>query len=107
MVSALAATSCMDILDQSPTDRYTDAQVWQDSYLIDSHLAELYAMSAYMVNDAVALYGNSPVNKNFSSSSNWSYNLGVSAQGEGPIHATTIADECKYSGRGRRLITWA
>lgn len=100
MVSALAATSCMDILDQSPTDRYTDAQVWQDSYLIDSHLAELYAMSAYMVNDAVALYGNSPVNKNFSSSSDWSYNLGVSAQGEGPIHATTIADECKYSGRG-------
>lgn len=96
----LTATACSDYLEQTPTNRYTDAQVWQDAFLIDSHLADLYAMSAFMINDAVSTYGNSPINVDFSSSSNWSYNLGVSAEGEGPVHAITIADECKYSGRG-------
>ena len=96
----ILGTACSDYLEQTPTNRYTDAQVWQDEFLIDSHLADLYAMSAFMINDAVALYGNSPVNVEFSSSSNWGYNLGVSAEGEGPIHANTISDECKYSGRG-------
>ena len=96
----ILGTACSDYLEQTPTNMYTDAQVWQDEFLIDSHLADLYAMSAFMINDAVALYGNSPVNVEFSSSSNWGYNLGVSAEGEGPIHANTISDECKYSGRG-------
>ena len=100
LFAALSVSSCSKILDQTPTDRYTDAQVWQDSYLIDSHLADLYAMSAYMINDAMCLYGNSPVNVEFSSSSNWNYNLGVSAQGEGSVHSVTVDDECKYSGRG-------
>lgn len=98
--AALVATACSDYLEQTPTNRYTDAQVWQDEFLLDSHLADLYAMSAFMINDAVALYGNSPVNMEFSSSSNWNYNLGVSAEGEGPIHSITVGDECKYSGRG-------
>ena len=82
----ILGTACSDYLEQTPTNRYTDAQVWQDEFLIDSHLADLYAMSAFMINDAVALYGNSPVNVEFSSSSNWDYNLGVSAEGEGPPH---------------------
>lgn len=98
--ATLMSAACSDYLEQTPTNRYTDAQVWQDEFLLDSHLADLYAMSAFMINDAVALYGDSPVNVEFSSSSNWSYNLGVSAEGEGPVHAITIGDECKYSGRG-------
>lgn len=98
--AVLSAASCSDILEQTPTDRYTDAQVWQDAFLIDSHLADLYAMSAFMLNDAVALYGDSPVNIDFSQASNWSLNLGVSAQGEGPVHSITLGNECKYSGRG-------
>ncbi len=98
--ATIVAAACSDYLEQTPTSQYTDAQVWQDEFLLDSHLANLYAMSAYMINDAVALYGNSPVNWDFASSASWSYNLGVSAEGEGPIHAITIGDECKYSGRG-------
>jgi len=100
ILAAAVLSSCSKILEQTPSDRYTDAQVWNDEFLINSHLANLYAMSAFMINDAVATYGNSPVNVDFSSSANWSWNLGVSAQGEGPIHSITIADECKYSERG-------
>ena len=96
----ITAASCSDYLEQTPTDRYTDEQVWRDEFLLDSHLADLYAMSAFMINDAVALYGDSPVNVEFSSSAGWGYNLGVSAEGEGPVHAITIGDECKFSGRG-------
>lgn len=98
--ATLMSAACSDYLEQTPTNRYTDAQVWQDEFLLDSHLADLYAMSAFMINDAVALYGDSPVNVEFSSSAGWGYNLGVSAEGEGPVHAITIGDECKYSGRG-------
>ena len=102
MLTALfTAVSCTEnILEQTPTNQYTDAQVWNDSYLITSHLANLYAMSVFMINDAIATYGNSPVNVDFSSSSNWSGNLSVSAQGEGPLYTTEIADEAKYSERG-------
>lgn len=100
LLSSLVLSGCSDILDQTPTDRYTDAQVWQDEFLIDSHLADLYAMSAFMINDAVCTYGNAPVNVEFSSSWNWNQNLGMSATGEGSIHSITVADECKYSGRG-------
>ena len=100
LAASALAVSCSGYLEQSPTDKYTDAQVWQDSYLIESHLANLYAMSVFMINDAMATYGNSPVNVEFSSSANWNYNLGVSEAGEGPIHSNSVADECKYSGRG-------
>ncbi|MBQ7459462.1 MAG: RagB/SusD family nutrient uptake outer membrane protein, partial [Bacteroidales bacterium] len=98
----LLTVSCApDILDQTPTDQFTDAQVWQDEFLIESHLAELYAMSVFMVNDAVAIFSStSPLNVDFSGAANWNFNLGVSEQGEGPIHTTTIADEAKYSERG-------
>lgn len=96
----LIAVACSGILEQTPTNQYTDAQVWNDEFLIESHLAELYAMSTFMVGDALAVYGTSPLNVDFSQGENWSENLGVSVQGEGPVHTTTIADEAMYSGRG-------
>ena len=42
-IVALAATvtSCYDVLDKVPTDRYTDAVVWNDPALLDMYLAEL------------------------------------------------------------------
>jgi len=100
LIPAVALVSCSKILDQTPTDRYTDAQVWQDAYLIECHLDNLYAMSCHMIGDSPCTYGNSPVNVEFSSSWHWNYNLGMSAQGEGPILANTIADDGKYSEYG-------
>ena len=93
-------SSCSDILDQKPSDQYTDAQLWNDDYLLECHLAELYAICPVMINDALCVYSSegSPLNINFAES--FPSLLGHSAQGEGPIHATTIADEAKYSGRG-------
>ncbi len=104
MLTALfTAVSCTEnILEQTPTNRYTDAQVWNDPFLIESHLANLYAMSTFMVNDAIATFGNSPVNVDFSSSAGWNYNLGLSVQGEGPLHTTELADEAKASERGEQ-----
>ncbi|MBP9986659.1 MAG: RagB/SusD family nutrient uptake outer membrane protein [Bacteroidales bacterium] len=104
MLTALfTAVSCTeDILEQTPTNRYTDAQVWDDPFLIESHLANLYAMSTFMVNDALATYGDSPLNVDFSSAANWNYNLGMSVQGEGPLHTTELADEAKASERGEQ-----
>ena len=42
-LSMTSFTSCMDVLDQTPTDRYTDAVVWNDETLVLQHLAQLYA----------------------------------------------------------------
>jgi len=100
LICTVVFASCDAYLVQTPTNRYTDDQVWQDSYLIESHLANLYAMSCFMMNDSPCLFGNSPVNVEFSASWNWYGNLGLSAEGEGPVHATTMGDECKYSERG-------
>ena len=102
IAALFGAVSCNDILNQSPTDRYTDAQVWKDASLIESNLADLYSISCHMINDALCVYSEtaSPINIDFSASSNWSANMGFSAQGEGPVHATTWADEAKYSERG-------
>lgn len=100
LTALLATVSCSEYLEQSPTDRYTDDQVWQDDFLIESHLAELYALSVFMVNDALATYGTSPGNIDYNQGSGWDTNIGVSAQGEGPVHSTTIADEGKYSECG-------
>ena len=103
LAALFTAVSCADYLEQTPTNQYTDAQVWQDEYLVESHLAELYAASVFMINDALASYDGpnpSPLNVDFGTNYNWNFNLGISAQGEGPIHATTIADEGKYSQRG-------
>ena len=97
------ACSCANVLEQTPTNQVTDAQLWQDEYMLESHLAELYAMSVFMVGDAVALYGQSPLNVDFGISDNpgaWAVHMGVSAQGEGPVHMVTVADEAKYSERG-------
>lgn len=100
LAALFTAVSCADYLEQTPTNQYTDAQVWQDEFLVESHLAELYAQSVFMINDAVASFNNSPLNVDFSMGASWNLNLGVSAQGEGPVHTTTIADEAKYSERG-------
>ncbi len=98
-VLAFGGTSCQDVLNQAPTDQYTDAQVWNDEFLLESHLAQLYAMTSVMVQDAGCISNmGSPLNVTFGS--NWSENLGLCVQGEGPIHMTTIADEAKYSQRG-------
>ena len=103
LAAFFTAVSCTDPLDQVPTNQYTDAQVWQDEFLIESHLANLYAMSVFMINDALCTYGESPVNIDFSRGANWNVNLGYSAQGEGPIHMTTVADEAKISERGSQV----
>ena len=103
LAALFSAVSCAEYLEQTPTNQYTDAQVWQDEFLVESQLAELYAMSVFMINDALASYDGpspSPLNIDYGTGAGWSTNLGVSAQGEGPIHATTIADEGKYSERG-------
>ncbi|MCR5547586.1 MAG: RagB/SusD family nutrient uptake outer membrane protein [Bacteroidales bacterium] len=106
LAALFTAVSCTDPLDQLPTNQYTDAQVWQDDYLIESHLANLYAMSVFMINDAACVYGESPVNVDFARGEGfaWNINLGYSAQGEGPIHATTFADEAKISERGSQVM---
>ncbi len=103
LAALFTAVSCTDPLDQTPTNQYTDAQVWQDEFLIESHLANLYAMSVFMINDALCTYGTSPINIDFNQGAGWSTNLGFSVQGEGPIHTTTIADEAKYSERGAQV----
>ena len=53
-LSVLSFNSCMDVLNQTPTDRYTDAVVWNDETLILQHLAQLYAFTPVMVQDCPA-----------------------------------------------------
>ena len=106
LAALFTAVSCTDPLEQVPTNQYTDAQVWQDEFLIESHLADLYAMSVFMINDALCTYsGTCPGNIDFARGEGyaWNTNLGYSAQGEGPIHTTTIADEAKYSEYGAQV----
>ena len=103
LAALFTAVACTDPLDQVPTNQYTDAQVWQDEYLIESHLAELYAISAFMINDALCTFCDSHSNVDFYMWDAWRTNLGFSAQGEGPVHTTTIADEAKYSERGAQV----
>ncbi|MCQ2142654.1 MAG: RagB/SusD family nutrient uptake outer membrane protein [Bacteroidales bacterium] len=100
LICAVAFASCDKYLVQFPTDQYTDAQVWQDTYLIEANLAELYASCCVMMNDSPCSFGTSPVNMEFSQGWNWNGNLGLGAEGEGPVHAITMGDECKYSERG-------
>ena len=78
-IVALAATmtSCYDVLDKVPTDRYTDAVVWNDPALLDMYLAELYACTPVMINDATCLYDSSPMNRD---GNDWGTVMGYSEQ---------------------------
>lgn len=90
-------TSCYKVLDQVPTDRYTDAVVWNDPYLLEAHLAELYASTPVMVQDAIALmntWDGAPMNRDDNS---WGVIMGFSAQMEGTVRTIEITDEAKYN----------
>lgn len=92
-----AMTSCYKVLDQVPTDRYTDAVVWNDPYLLDAHLAELYACTPVMVGDAINLmntWDGAPMNRDDNS---FETIMGFSAQMEGPVRTIEITDEAKYN----------
>src|SRR5690606_21987379 len=84
-LATTAMTSCYKVLDQVPTDRYTDAVVWNDPYLLDAHLAELYACTPVMVGDAINLmntWDGAPMNRDDNS---FGTIMGFSAQMEGPV----------------------
>jgi len=100
VVLALATsvmTSCYKVLDQVPTDRYTDAVVWNDPYLLDAHLAQLYACTPVMVGDAINLmntWDGAAMNRDDNS---FAAVMGFSAQIEGPVRTIEITDEAKYN----------
>ena len=94
----LTTTSCYDVLDQIPTDRYTDAVVWNDPVLLDQHMAELYLCTPVMINDAtcsMSSWDGSPMNRDYPDQSTIMYIYGV--QIEGPVRALEASDEAKYN----------
>jgi hypothetical protein len=93
----ITMASCYDVLEQAPTDRYSDAVVWNDPYLLSSHLAELYACTPVMIQDAISLmtsWNGAPMNRDDNS---WEAMMGFSAQMEGTVRVLEIADEAKYN----------
>lgn len=103
--TTITLTSCYDVLDQSPTDRYSDAVVWNDPYLLDAHLAELYACTPVMIQDAICIIPNDGSSNMNRDNSDWGYLMGFSAQMEGAVRSLEIADEAKYNfgGQGHLL----
>lgn len=98
---AILLSSCNDVLDQVPNDRYTDALVWNDPYLLDTHLAELYACTPVMIQDAITLmnsWNGAPMNRD---DNGWSAIMGFSAQMEGTVRTNEITDEAKYNFGGQ------
>lgn len=96
-LAAITMTSCYKVLDQVPSDRYTDAVVWTDPTLLDAHLTELYACVPVMIQDAVTLmnsWDGAPMNVDDNS---WGAIMGFSAQIEGTVRTNEIADEAKYN----------
>lgn len=96
-LATIMLTSCNDVLDQIPTDRYTDAVVWNDPYLLNAHLAELYACTPVMVQDAICLmntWNGAPMNRDDNS---WGAIMGFSEQMEGTVRTIEITDEAKYN----------
>ncbi|WP_108821087.1 RagB/SusD family nutrient uptake outer membrane protein [Dysgonomonas sp. Marseille-P4361] len=103
-LATMTMTSCYDVLEQSPTDRYTDAVVWDDPYLLSAHLAELYACTPVMVQDAVCLmntWNGAPMNVDDNS---WGAIMGFSVQMEGTVRTIEISDEAKYNFGGQAHI---
>ena len=101
VIVTTAMTSCYKVLDQVPTDRYTDAVVWSDPYLLEAHLAELYNNVPVMVNDAICLmnsWSGAPMNRD---GNDFGTIMGFSAQMEGPVRTNEIADEAKYNFGGQ------
>lgn len=94
---ALSLSSCSDVLDQVPSDRYTDALVWNDPYLLDMHLAELYACTPVMIQDAVSLMTSWDGARMNRDDNGWTAIMGFSAQMEGTVRTLEIADEAKYN----------
>lgn len=97
VLATTALTSCYKVLDQVPTDRYTDAVVWNDPYLLEAHLAELYANVPVMINDATCLmnsWNGAPMNRD---GNDFATVMGFSAQIEGPVRTIEITDEAKYN----------
>ena len=95
---AMTATSCYDVLDQVPTDRYTDAVVWNDATLLDQHLAQLYLWTPVMINDASTVmtsWGREAFDVDGRSAND--YLIGYGANMEGPIRTMDIADETKHN----------
>ncbi len=96
-LAAMVMTSCYEVLDQTPTGRYSDAVVWNDPYLLNTYLAELYACTPVMVQDAVCLMNNwNGASMNVDDNS-WTAIMGFSAQMEGSVRTIEITDEAKYN----------
>lgn len=101
VASAMVMTSCYDVLDKVPTDQYTDAVVWNDPELLSTHLAELYACTPVMINDAVCLmntWDGAPMNRD---GNDFATVMGYSAQMEGTVRTIEITDEAKYNFGGQ------
>lgn len=93
----IAMTSCYRILDQEPTDRYSDATMWSDPTLIDQYLAGLYACTPVMINDAVCIMPSAGGSRANVDNNDWGYCMGFSAGMEGPVRTIEITDEAKYN----------
>ena len=89
----MTMTSCYDVLDQIPTDRYSDGVVYSDPVLMEAHLADLYACTSVMVQDAVLTLndGVAPMNRDGFSI------LGFGVEMEGAVRTLETSDEAKYN----------
>lgn len=100
-LATFGLTACNDVLDQTPSDRYTDATVWNDEALITQHLAELYAYTPVMVNDAaytMTSWSGSRLNRD---ANNWSAFMGQSEQMEGSVRMLEVCGETMYNFGGQ------
>ena len=96
-LTAMTITSCYDVLDQTLTDRYTDDVVWNDPYLLNAHLTELYACTPVMVQDAICLMNTWDGARMKRDDISWGAIMGFSAQMEGTVRTIEITDEAKYN----------
>lgn len=97
ILTAVSLTACTDILDQTPSDRYSDAIVWNDEALITQHLAQLYAFTPVMVQDcstSASTWDGATLNRDDNSWNAW---MGQSEQMEGSTRALEMSDECMYN----------
>jgi hypothetical protein len=93
--------SCNDVLNQSPTDRYTDATVWNDEELITQHLAELYMLTPVMVQDCPAVMTSWNGNTLNRDDNSWGVIMGQSEQMEGSLRPLEMSDEAMYNFGGQ------
>lgn len=96
---SLLATSCYDVLEKEPLDRYTDAVVWNDATLVDALLVTQYMYTPVMVNDATTMFtswSGSPMNRD-SRSGDTNYFFGNSEQVFGVGLTMDVSDEAKYT----------